>query len=132
MMQVRWTKTGDAGPSFAIQNKSPLVILYGRISVYFYDKAGKQLDVKDDSESPPKTRPFHTCSGNFFGGVMNPNEKAVLTFSCVPKKVIPDGTTAIEAEIQMVGFADASGKKNDFYWRNSDLSPDVRPKGGAK
>jgi hypothetical protein len=132
MMQVRWTKTGDAGPSFAIQNKSPLVILYGRIAVYFYDKAGKQLDVKDDSESPPKSRPFHTCSGNFFGGVMNPAEKAVLTFSCVPKKVIPDGTTTIEAEMQMVGFADASGKKNDFYWRNTDLSPDVRPKGGIK
>jgi hypothetical protein len=132
MMQVKWTKTGDNGPSFAIQNKSPLVILYGRIAVYFYDKAGKQLDVKDDSETPPKTRPFHTCSGNFFGGVMNPAEKAVLTFSCVPKKVIPDGATTIEAEIIMVGFADASGKKNDFYWHNGDLSPDVRPKGGVK
>jgi hypothetical protein len=32
----------------------------------------------------------------------------------------------------MVGFADASGKKIDFYWRNNDLAPDVRPKGGIK
>jgi hypothetical protein len=38
----------------------------------------------------------------------------------------------IEAELQMVGFPDATGKKVDFYWRNSDLTPDVRPKGGVK
>jgi len=132
MMDVRWTKTGDNGPSFNVASKSQLVIVYGKIAVYFYDKAGKQLDVKDDSASPPKTRPYHTCSGTFFGGVMNPTDKFVLTFSCVPKSVIPDGTAAIEAEMQMVGFTDASGKKIDFYWRNSDLTPDVRPKGGVK
>jgi hypothetical protein len=131
-MEVKWTKTGDSGPSFAVTNKSPLVILYGKIAVYFYDKAGKQLDVQDESVVPAKTRPYHTCSGSFFGGVMNPKEKEVLTFSCVPKKVIPDGTATIEAEMQTVGFADASGKKVDFYWRNNDLAPDARPKGGAK
>jgi hypothetical protein len=63
---------------------------------------------------------------------MNPAEKEVLTFSCVPKKVIPDGTTSVEAEMQMVGFADPTGKKIDFYWRNADLTPDARPKGGVK
>jgi hypothetical protein len=132
MMTVKWTKTGDSGPSFAVTNKSKLVIVYGKIAVYFYDKGGQQLDVMDDSVSPPKSRKFHTCSGQFFGGVMNPAEKEVLTFSCVPKKVIPDGTTTIEAEMQMVGFADASGKKIDFYWHNADLTPDARPKGGVK
>ena len=131
-MEVKWTKTGESGPSFAVTNKSKLVIVYGKIAIYFYDKAGKQLDLKDDSVSPPKTRPYHSCSGNFFGGVMNPAEKEVLTFSCVPKKIVPDGTATIEAEMQMVGFADASGKKVDFYWRNSDLTPDARPKGGVK
>jgi hypothetical protein len=132
MMTVKWTKTGDSGPSFAVTNKGKLVIVYGKIAVYFYDKAGKQLEVMDDSTSPPKSRPYHTCSGQFFGGVMNPAEKEVLTFSCVPKKVVPDGTATIEAEMQMVGFADASGKKIDFYWRNADLTPDTRPKGGVK
>jgi hypothetical protein len=132
IMEVKWTKTGDKGPSFAVTNKSPLVILYGKIAIYFYDKAGKELDVKDDSVSPPKTRPYHTCSGAFFGGVMNPAEKETLTFSCVPKKIVPDGTASIEAEMQMVGFSDPSGKKVDFYWRNNDLVPDVRPKGGVK
>jgi hypothetical protein len=50
----------------------------------------------------------------------------------VPKTVVPDGTVTVEAEMQMVGFADASQKKIDFYWRNSDLAPDARPKGGVK
>jgi hypothetical protein len=130
-MTVKWTKTGDSGPSFAVTNTSPIVIVWGKIAVYFYDKAGKQLpvvDVKDESATP-KTKPYHTCSGQFFGGLMNPKEKEVLTFSCVPKKVIPDGTATIEAEMQMVGFADSTGKKIDYYWRNGDLTPDVRAKG---
>jgi len=131
-MEVKWTKTGDTGPSFAVTNKTKLVILYGKIAVYFYDKSGKQLDVQDDSATPSKRRGYHTCAGNFFGGVMNPAEREVLNFSCVPKRVVPDGTVAIEAEMQMVGFADASGKKVDFFWRNADLTPDVRPKGGVK
>ena len=131
MMDVKWKKTDDKGPSFAITNTSKLVIIYGKIAVYFYDKAGKQLQSQDDS-TPPKPAPYHTCSGKFFGGVMHAAEKAVLTFSCVPKSVVPDGTATIEAEMQMVGYADATEKKNDFYWRNNDLVPDVRPKGGVK
>jgi hypothetical protein len=34
--------------------------------------------------------------------------------------------------MQTVGFADAAGTKSEYYWRNSDLVPDVRPKGGIK
>ena len=132
LMTVKWTKTDDKGPNFSIKNIGKTTILFGKITVYFYDKAGKQIDLKDDSETPPKTKPFHTCSGSFFQGVMKPGESAVLTFSCVPKKVVPDGTAAIEAEMQTVGFADATEKKVDFYWRNPDLSPTARPKGGAK
>ena len=131
-MTVKWTKTDDKGPNFSIKNIGKSTILFGKIAVYFYDKAGKQIELKDDSETPPKTKPFHTCSGSFFQGVMKPNESATLTFSCVPKKVIPDGTATIEAEMQSVGFADASEKKVDFYWRNPDLSPAARPKGGVK
>jgi hypothetical protein len=129
LMTVKWTKTADNGPSFSITNKSTLVVLYGKITVYFYDKAGKQLDVKDDSG---KTHPYHTCSGSFFQGVMKPAENAVLTFSCVPKKVVPDNTVTVEGEMQVVGFADPTGTKVDFYWHNNDLSPDVRAKGGVK
>ena len=133
MMDVSWTKTGDNGPTFSVKSKSKLVILYGKVVVYFYDKAGKQLDVTDAGMPGAKPRPFHVCTGaSLFGGAMNPGDKFDLTFSCVPKKVIPEGTAKIEAEIQTVGFADPTGKKVDFYWKNPDLSPDVRPKGGAK
>src|SRR5262245_31038968 len=40
MMEVTWTgKMTDKGPSFRVINKSPAVILYGKMIVYFYDKA---------------------------------------------------------------------------------------------
>jgi hypothetical protein len=132
MMEVAWTgKTTDEGPFFRVINKSQLTILYGKIVVYFYDKAGKQLEVQEGG-TPPKTRPYQPCSGNLFSGVMKPGEKAVMTFSCVPKKAVPEGTATIEAEIETVGFADASEKKSEFFWRNEDLVPDARPKGGIK
>jgi hypothetical protein len=132
IMTVKWTKTDDKGPNFNIKNIGKTTIVYGKIAVYFYDKKGKQLDLKDDSETPPKPRQFLTCSGNFFQGVMKPAESAVLTFSCVPKSIIPEGTATIEGEMQMVGFTDPTEKKIDFYWRNADLTPNERPKGGIK
>lgn len=133
MMEVAWTgKTDDKGPSFRVVNKSTtLTILYGKIAVYFYDKAGKQLEVMDGA-TPPKGRPSQLCSGNLFSGIMKPGEKAVVTFSCVQKKDVPEGTVAIEAEMQVVGFADDTEKKSDLYWKNTDLTPDVRAKGGIK
>jgi hypothetical protein len=130
MMDVAWTgKMTDTGPSFKVTNKAPSTILYGKIVVYFYDKAGKQLEVKD---SAGKTHPHHACTGNIFGGVMKPAEKAVLTFSCVKKDVVPEGTAQVEGEMQVVGFADASEKKSEWFWSNHDLAPDARPKGGVK
>lgn len=84
-------------------------------------------------ETPPKAVPYRICSGKIFGGVMKPAEKAVITFSCVTKANVPEGTAAIEAEMQSVGFADAADeKKIDFYWKNGDLTPDARKKGGVK
>ena len=132
MMTVKVTKIDDKGPNFNIKNVGKLTILYGKIALYYYDKDGKQLQVSDESETPAVMRDFRTCSGNIFQGVMKPGESASLTFSCTPKSGIPANATTIEAEMQMVGFADDSGKKNDFYWRNKDLTPDKRPKGGIK
>jgi hypothetical protein len=131
MMELTWTgKTTDDGPSFRVTNKSKSTILYGKVVAYFYDKAGKQLEVKD---AAGKASPNKPCAGaNLFGGVMKPAEKAVITFSCVKKEHVPEGTAAIEGEVQMVGFADASEKKSEYFWRNSNLTPDTRPKGGVK
>jgi hypothetical protein len=131
MMEVTWTgKMDDKGPTFRVVNKSKLVILYGKMAAYFYDKAGKQLPVAGAPADKP--RQHQDCPGNIFGGVMNPGEKAVITFSCVGKSHVPEGATAIEGEIKMVGFADKDGKKSEFYWKNDELAPDERPKGGIK
>ncbi len=115
LMEVTWTgKLGDNGPSFRVVNTSKIPILFGKVAVYFYDKAGKQL-----ADTGGKMKP-HVCSGNIFDGPMKPAEKAVITFSCVKKSDVPDGATAIEAEMETVGFTDEEAKKNDFYWTNKD------------
>lgn len=128
MMEVAYTgKTTEQGPKFSIVNKSNSQILFGSLAVYFYDKAGKQLQVKGD-----KPKPFQACAGNIFAGAVKPGEKIFMFFSCVKKDHVPEGTAAIEAEIKTVGFADEEGKKSEYYWSNPDLVPEVRAKGGKK
>ncbi len=132
VMDVTWTgKTDDKGPTFRVVNNTKTDILFGNVIAYFYDKSGKQLEVSSATPGG-KARPKQPCSGNIFAGPMKPGEKAVITFSCVKKEHIPADTKFIEAEMQMVGFPDATGSKADTYWRNSDLTPDARPKGGIK
>ena len=106
----------------------------GDFTFQFYDKDGKQLDVKaDPASTTAKALPFLTCPGSsLFSGIMKVKEKATITFSCVKKANVPEGATAIEGELLTVGFADASDKKVDFYWSNKELAPSERPKGGAK
>jgi len=128
MMDVSWDKKiGDKGPTFKIINNAKLEILYGKIVVYFYDKAGKQIEI------PGGDKPRHrlTCAGNIFGGAVKPGEKIFMNFSCVKKDDVPKGAVVIEGEITVVGFTDDAGK-NDTYWRNDDLAPEERPKGGIK
>jgi hypothetical protein len=129
MMEVKYTgRTTDEGPKFQVINKTGKQILYGSVAAYFYDKKGKQLEVT----SGGKPRPMQTCSGNIFAGAVQPGEKIFVFFSCVKKDQIPEGTRAIEAEMKTVGFADSSGKKNEYYWSNPDLIPVERPKGGLE
>jgi len=129
MMEVKWTgKTTDEGPKFSVTNQSKKPILYGSVAVYFYDKAGKQLQVTHGT----KSRPMQLCSGNVFAGAVKPGEKIFVFFSCVKKSDVPEGTAAIEAEVKGVGFANEAGTENEFYWSNMDLVPDERPKGGLK
>ena len=128
MMEVTWDKKiGDKGPTFKIVNNAKLEILYGKVVVYFYDKAGKQLEAQVGG------KPYRrlTCAGNIFAGPVKPGERVFMNFSCVKKDDVPKGATNIEGEISVVGFTDDAGK-NDTYWRNDDLAPEDRPKGGIK
>ena len=128
MMDVSWDKKiGDKGPTFKIINNSKLEVLYGKIVVYFYDKAGKQMEVQVGEKPHKRT----TCAGNIFGGAVKPGEKIFMNFSCVKKDDVPKGAVTIDGEVTVVGFTDDQGK-NDTYWRNDDLAPEERPKGGIK
>ncbi|MGE5784409.1 MAG: hypothetical protein ACM3ZE_07450 [Myxococcales bacterium] len=133
-MEVTWTgKIDDQGPKFRVVNKTKSAILHGKVVVYYYDKAGKQLEIPT-SEGSTNTSPklFQTCSGTIFAGAVKPEETIFVYFSCAKKAKVPEGTKAIEAEIQTVGFGDETEKAVSFYWRNSELAPDTRPKGGIK
>jgi hypothetical protein len=121
------TKIGDKGPTFKIINTTKQEILYGKIVVYFYDKKGKQMD----AQGGDKPRHRLTCAGNIFGGPVKPGEKIFMNFSCVKKEDVPAGVAAIEGEIQTVGFTGDDGRV-DSFWRNDDLAPEERPKGGIK
>jgi hypothetical protein len=129
LMDVIYTgKTTDDGPKFKVVNKTKKSILYGSVAVYFYDKAGKQLQVTHGG----KPRAMQICSGNIFAGAVKPEETIFVFFSCVKKDHVPEGTKTIEAEMKTVGFSDEAGTKNEYYWQNMDLVPDERPKGGVK
>lgn len=127
-MEAAWNnKIDDKGPFFNVKNISAKPILYGKIAVFFYDKAGKQLEV----QGTDKKLPYKTCAGDIFQGQMKVDEKALIQFSCVKKADVPDGTAAIEAELITVGFT-ADGKSSNFFWTNKELAPDARPKGGVQ
>jgi hypothetical protein len=134
MVELAWKGKydGKGAPTFQVHSAAPKTVFYGKVAVYFYDKAGKLIDVKEALEGSDKTHAFHTCSGNVFAGGLAPNEKAAYNFSCMGKSNIPDGMASMEAEAFMVGFADKDVKKNEYYWRNNDLTPETRPKGGVK
>ena len=128
MMDVTWTKKiDDKGPKFQIVSKAKFDILYGKVVVWFYDKAGKQMNVSGGD----KPRRRLTCAGEIFDGAVKPGEKIFMYFSCVKKDDVPKGAVSIEGEIQVVAFTDEAGK-NDTYWRNDDIAPEERPKGGIK
>jgi len=128
IMDVSWNKKiEDKGPTFKIINNAKLEVLYGKVVVYFYDKAGKQIDIPGGD----KPRRRLTCAGPIFAGAVKAGEKVFINFSCVKKDDVPKDATAIEGEIQTVGFTDDAGKA-DTYWRNDDLAPEDRPKGGVK
>ncbi|HKO46295.1 MAG TPA: hypothetical protein VJV79_01145 [Polyangiaceae bacterium] len=129
MMAVTYTgKTTDEGPKFSIVNKSKNPILFGSLAAYFYDKAGKQLEVTADG----KPRPMQPCSGRIFAGAVKPGEKIFMFFSCVKKAHIPEGTVSIQAEVKTVGFTDDAGRESVFYWSNPELAPEKRPLAKAK
>jgi hypothetical protein len=135
MVTITWTGKSDkdGSPWFSVVSKAPKTMLYGHLALYFYDKKGKQITVKDPVEGSDKTHAYHTCGGNVFAGGLNPSEHARYTFSCMKKADVPDGTAAIEGEATEVGFVTPDlNKKTEFFWKNADLAPEARPKGGIK
>ena len=129
LVEIAWNgKIGDKGPTFKVTNNAKHDVLYGNVLLYFYDQAGKQLEVGPAG----KTKKRLQCAGNIFAGAVKPGEKIFVNFSCCKKDDVPEGAVTIEGELKTAGFADASGGRSDTYWQNTDLVPEDRPKGGIK
>jgi hypothetical protein len=119
-IQVTWTgKTGQRA-EFTLKNVSGKAITNISSNVYYYDKAGKVLTVKNGHMVPGWTGAF----------ALGANETKTQEMGLL-KAEIPAGAAAIEAETQAVQF-DTGEFGKDVYWANYDLSAYDRPKGGAK
>jgi len=118
---------GRQGPFFKVTNKSPSTILYGKIAVYFYDKR-KQLDVMDTAATRPSRFPTAPAPANLQRRD-EARRKATIQFSCVKKEHVPEGTAAIEAEMQTVGFR--RDEKRSTSTGPTDLVPDARKKAAS-
>lgn len=133
LMRVKWTGKNDP-PTFDVTNDAKRDIIHADIRVYFYDKDGKQLEVKGLLGMPPdKTFPTWWSSGWIFSGKpVKAGATQQVSFPSLKAEIVPAGTDAVEAEIDKVAFAGADGNSMDTWWQNKDLGPDARTKGGVQ
>src|SRR5260221_8449730 len=63
LVEIAWNGKYDTSgaPSFKTNSKATKTVLYGRLAIYFYDKSGAQIDVKDQPERSDKSHAFHAC-----------------------------------------------------------------------
>jgi hypothetical protein len=136
----KWTGGYSLGKAeFELTNKLPVQVDSADASVYYYDKAGKQLSTKNKAG---KTFVRASSSGGILGSGIPKGEskKTDLGFydektvkkcpdTCIP---MPAGTTAIEIELDRVWWKDPRGEDGFVYWQNSALAPENRPMGGVK
>ena len=126
LMELKWTgKIGSKGPIFAVTNKAKRPISQGDVQVYFYDAAGKQLQVSLLGMSDKKSH-FWTSGAVFNGDGVKAGETQEVEFGQGPA-MFPAGAVNAEGEASRVCFA--TGKPDwdcDVNWENAALKGDTR------
>jgi len=119
---LSWNGTlGDTGQVFTLRNTSGMGMKAGTVSLWFYDKSGKRLDVVGAKK--------YAAPGDAFGSNVKAGESRNLTIA-LSKSGIPDGTAEIEGEIVKVTLVNADGT-DGFGWKNDDLNADERVMAGT-
>ena len=114
---VRWNGTlGDNAQVLSLRNMSGMAMKNGTVSVWFYDRTGKRLDIAGAKK--------YTLAGDAFGSNVKAGERRNLTFP-LSKAGVPDGTAQIEGEVVKATLVNADGTDGPS-WKNDDLSADER------
>ncbi|HEY3820107.1 MAG TPA: hypothetical protein VGL81_23240 [Polyangiaceae bacterium] len=107
---------GDTAQTLTLRNISGAVMKTGSVSVWFYDRTGKRLDVAGAKK--------YALPGDAFGSTVKAGETRTITFP-LSKTGVPDGTAQIEAEVVKVTLVNADGSDGPM-WKNDDLNADER------
>jgi hypothetical protein len=114
---LRWNGTfGDATQALMLKSTAAAPLKNGTVALWFYDKAGKRLDVAGAKK--------YAAAGDAFGGVIKAGGTKVLTFP-LAKAGIPDGAATIEGEVVKATLVNPDGSDGPA-WRNDDLNADER------
>ncbi|HEY5241288.1 MAG TPA: hypothetical protein VIJ22_07480 [Polyangiaceae bacterium] len=114
---MSWNGTlGDTAQVLTLRNTSGMALKGGAVSVWFYDKTGKRLDVAGAKK--------YALAGDAFGSNIRAGETRTITFP-LSKTGVPDGTAEMEAEVVKVTLVNPDGTDGPF-WKNDDLNADER------
>ena len=114
---VRWNGAlGDNAQIVNLRNISGMAMKNGTVSVWFYDRTGKRLDVAGAKK--------YTLAGDAFGSNVKVGESRNITFP-LSKAGVPDGTAEIEGEVVKATLVNADGTDGPG-WKNDDLAADER------
>jgi hypothetical protein len=119
---LTWSgNVNDSGPLLTVKNSSSMGLKNGTVSLWFYDKTGKRLDVAGTKH--------YQFAGDIFAGPLAAGAQKNTTFNFA-KANIPTGTAEIEGEIVSATLQKTDGSDGST-WKNDDLNADERAMTGT-
>jgi hypothetical protein len=118
---LTWNGALDTGQMLTLRNLSGRGLKAGLVSLWFYDRSGKRLDVAGAKK--------YAAPVDVFGSNIKPGESRSITFP-LAKAAVPDGAVEIEGELVSVTLLSADGTDGPT-WKNDDLNADERAMAGA-
>ncbi len=115
--RLTWNGTfGDTAQVLTLRNMSGMSLKGGSVTVWFYDRTGKRLDVAGAKK--------YALPGDAFGSTIKVGETRTITFP-LSKTGVPDGTAMMEGEVVKATVVNADGSDGPG-WKNDDLNSDDR------
>jgi hypothetical protein len=119
---LTWSgNVNDSGPLLTVKNSTSVGLKNGTVSLWFYDKTGKRLDVAGTKH--------YQFNGDIFAGPLAAGAQKSTTFNFA-KANIPTGTAEIEGEIVSATLQKADGTDGPT-WKNDDLDIEERAMAGT-